>query len=640
MEASQTAGRGVKVPGHAFVYIQSECGRLSRASRNVLQVVTQRRFNLMSLQEMPLNIHQASRRMLGVEISTPVSGCNIVDISLKGRYGVLRYFRFHSLLCSGKARIPRLRYLILKGNFSVTALNPENLPEETSKEDLASFRPPPRVRPITPQELIAEVPFHYWYSYADVPDSSLKRGKKRPKILDDPKGRVTGESTGSLGLQSDRQKDIPVSSGLQVNEARQSLLHKLEGISDPIGPEEAKPRRTLMRQVTKQSSSDKPKEPRVSLMREPKKTPSSSSNTGESRFLVREPKVPPSSSNLNERRSLTREPRVSSVISNSDRNRCVDEVDSLLLWTAEKTREGCSEMVGSEITMRMPWGNRVATLTSAGNIERIVSERSSSGDLDGEHKSLTDDEAEEGTCLEKAAFRLTKKEINLLVDKCNRSNRQINIGWRGWGHNYIMLVHSYWKKSEVCKIKCKGAITLNMDFFCDKLELKTGGRVIHRNLGVVYLYRGREYDPKFAPKLPVMHQRKKTPAKRLPIPFGLTKDDVNAMRARGKELPALCKLAKNGVYVTLLDDIREAFEKSDLVRVNCQGFEARNFRALGVKLKKLVPCVLISYEFEHILMWRWDGYKVPGPEEEASVAEESFKDDEEDAEAWPSFPDS
>lgn len=41
-----------------------------------------------------------------------------------------------------------------------------------------------------------------------------------------------------------------------------------------------------------------------------------------------------------------------------------------------------------------------------------------------------------------------------------------------------------------------------------------------------------------------MHQRKKTPAKRLPVPFGLTKADVNAMRARGKDLPALCKLGK------------------------------------------------------------------------------------------------
>ncbi|KAL3675355.1 hypothetical protein R1sor_025303 [Riccia sorocarpa] len=562
--------------------------------------------------------------------SRPTKG--FVDISWKRRHGVLRSFRFCNPFCC-EAGIPGLRHSNLKGSFSVRAFSSQNIPEEAPKEDLASFRPPPRAPPVTPQELIAEVPFHYWYSYADLPDNSSKKPKRRQKKLEDPEGKVWMEPAGSLRLQPEGQKATPISSESRLSEQRQLLLDGLEVNSDSFAPREEETRTILMRKLTNNSSLRNvvSLEPRRSLMREEKKTTSSTSKSGERRSLMREPKATTSSSNSNERRSLIREPRSTSIISNSQENKGVDEVASALISRGARTREECAEMVGSQGTVETVLDRVASSEPAERAVGRSMSGNSSAGEIEGEHKKLADG-TEEGTGLEKAAFRLTKQEINLMVDKCNRSSRQINIGWRGWGHNYIMLIHSYWKKSEVCKIKCKGAITLNMDYFCNKLELKTGGRVIHRNLGVVYLYRGKEYDPRLAPKLPVLHQRKQTQAKRLQIPFGLTKDDVNALRARGKELPALCKLAKNGVYVTLVDDIRKAFEKSDLVRVNCQGFEARNFRTLGVKLKKLVPCVLISYEFEHILMWRWDGYKVPGPQEEAVLAEESFTDEEEEVE--------
>ncbi|KAG6552368.1 hypothetical protein Mapa_006222 [Marchantia paleacea] len=573
----------------------------------------------------------------------PFAKSQLSSADFGSRYAFVNCFVTHVLKPQVYNR-PNAGALSLKGNCLVTSFSSESLSEESPRQDLSTFRPPPPAPPVRPEHLLSEVPFQYWYSYADLPDNRSRKKDSKQSGPDDPNRSVTRV-----------KRDTADSSYLKPEDRRRLLLRELrKGTgSDVVKSEE--PRRSLTRDLKDSlgSASRKPEEPigsavrewvetagrsikrteetKRSLMRE-RRVISGVSSATEDRSLTRETVGNTECSTKSEqpRRSLMREPRKNSRSSSPRRGNGVAAITSTLQSNDGTAREELShtfEVQDTTVVEKDCFGEREPNDTSE---QGSFAERDSSEESEREKERTTSTGTTEDT--EKEAFRLSTKEINLLIDKGNRSSRQINIGWRGWGHNYITLVHSYWKKSEVCKIKCKGAVTLDMDFLCNKLEEKTGGKVIHRNLGVVYLYRGRDYDPKFAPKLPVMHQRKKTPAKRLPIPFGLTKDDVNALRARGKELPALCKLAKNGVYVTLLDDVRKAFEKSDLVRVNCQGFEARNFRTLGVKLKKLVPCVLISYEFEHILMWRWDGFKAPSPEDAAQMAEESFKDEEDDAE--------
>lgn len=51
--------------------------------------------------------------------------------------------------------------------------------------------------------------------------------------------------------------------------------------------------------------------------------------------------------------------------------------------------------------------------------------------------------------------------------------------------------------------------------------------------------------------------------------------------------------AKNGVYLTLVRDVRNAFEGSSLVKVNCKGMHASDYKKLGAKLKVCVQFLFI-----------------------------------------------
>lgn len=76
---------------------------------------------------------------------------------------------------------------------------------------------------------------------------------------------------------------------------------------------------------------------------------------------------------------------------------------------------------------------------------------------------------------------------------------------------------------------------------------KTGGAIIHRAGGTVYLYRGRYYNYKDRPFIPLMLWKPLAPfyPKLVkPIPDGLTKEEVTAMRKRGKQIEAVKKLSK------------------------------------------------------------------------------------------------
>ncbi|CAN1170020.1 CRS2-associated factor 1, chloroplastic [Linum perenne] len=207
---------------------------------------------------------------------------------------------------------------------------------------------------------------------------------------------------------------------------------------------------------------------------------------------------------------------------------------------------------------------------------------------------------------------LTKEEIKSLVEGCVKSRRQMNIGRDGLTHNMLDNIHAHWKRKRVCKIKCMGVCTVDLDNVCDELEQRTGGKIIYRKGGVLYLFRGRNYNYRTRLRLPLMLWKPAPPAYPRLVqraPAGLTLNEASEMRKKGRSLIPICKLGKNGVYSHLADNVREAFEECELVRINCQGMNGSDFRRIGAKLRDIVPCELISFETEHILLWRGRDWK-------------------------------
>lgn len=212
---------------------------------------------------------------------------------------------------------------------------------------------------------------------------------------------------------------------------------------------------------------------------------------------------------------------------------------------------------------------------------------------------------------------LTRAEIYELLKPHIGSNRQVNLGRDGLTHNMLELVHTHWKRQEVCKVRCLGVPTVDMNNVCHCLEEKTGGKIIHRVGGTVYIFRGRNYDHRTRPWYPVMLWKPATPVYPKLIkeaPEGLTKAEADELREKGKNLLPICRLAKNGVYTSLVKDVKNAFEGSPLVKVDCKRLEPSDYKKIGAKLKDLVPCVLLSFDNEQILMWRGQGWKSMYPE--------------------------
>ncbi|KAK1312133.1 hypothetical protein QJS10_CPA07g00829 [Acorus calamus] len=237
---------------------------------------------------------------------------------------------------------------------------------------------------------------------------------------------------------------------------------------------------------------------------------------------------------------------------------------------------------------------------------------------------------------------LTEEEVKELIKGCLKTTRQLNMGRDGLTHNMLDNIHAHWKRRRVCKIKCKGVCTVDMDNVRQQLEHrkvlgipqksgwtsspeeyqnlrealilglhvwqeKTGGKIVYSRGGVIFLFRGRNYNYRTRPRFPLMLWKPVAPVyPRLVqrVPEGLTLEEATELRKRGRLVPPICKLGKNGVYVDLVNNVKEAFEECELVRINCQGMNKSDCRKIGAKLKDLVPCVLISFEYEYILMWR------------------------------------
>lgn len=45
------------------------------------------------------------------------------------------------------------------------------------------------------------------------------------------------------------------------------------------------------------------------------------------------------------------------------------------------------------------------------------------------------------------------------------------LGRDGFTHNMLDNIHALWKRRRVCKIKCKGVCTVDMDNVCQQLEV-------------------------------------------------------------------------------------------------------------------------------------------------------------------------
>ncbi|KAI3949845.1 hypothetical protein MKW92_003309 [Papaver armeniacum] len=164
---------------------------------------------------------------------------------------------------------------------------------------------------------------------------------------------------------------------------------------------------------------------------------------------------------------------------------------------------------------------------------------------------------------------LSSEEIKELVHGCLKVRRQLN-----------MVILVIWSR-RVCKIKCKGVCTVDMENVCEQLEDKTGGKIIYRRGGVLFLFRGRNYNYKSRPRYPLMLWKPVSPVYPRLIkqtPEGLTLEEATEMRKTGQQLQPICKLGKNGVYSDLADHVREAFEVCELVRINCEGMNPSDYK--------------------------------------------------------------
>ncbi|KAK6151831.1 hypothetical protein DH2020_014466 [Rehmannia glutinosa] len=157
---------------------------------------------------------------------------------------------------------------------------------------------------------------------------------------------------------------------------------------------------------------------------------------------------------------------------------------------------------------------------------------------------------------------LTKEEIEELIKGSKKSNRQLNMD--------VILMESATEQE------------------------KTGGKIIYNRGGVIYLFRGRNYNYKSRPRFPLMLWKPVTPVyPRLiqRVPEGLTLEEANDMRKRGSYLTPICKLGL-------------------------------------LQLQDLVPCVLLSFECEHILVWRGRDWQSLLEPDESLKGLQEVKDDD------------
>lgn len=209
---------------------------------------------------------------------------------------------------------------------------------------------------------------------------------------------------------------------------------------------------------------------------------------------------------------------------------------------------------------------------------------------------------------------LSNAERKALVERFQRHKmkRQINLGRDGLTHNMLSDIHNHWKRTEAVRIRCMGVPTVDMKNICSQLEDKTFGMIIHRHGGQLVLYRGRHYKLQTRPDVPLMMWKPQEPVYPRLIKTtidGLSVEETKEMRKRGLSVPALTRLAKNGYYGNLVPMVRDAFLADELIRIDCKGLPTSDYKKIGCKLRDLVPCILVTFEKEQIVIWRGKDYK-------------------------------
>lgn len=92
--------------------------------------------------------------------------------------------------------------------------------------------------------------------------------------------------------------------------------------------------------------------------------------------------------------------------------------------------------------------------------------------------------------------------------------------------------------------------------------------MIYRRGGVIFLFRGRNYNHRTRPRFPLMLWKPAAPVyPRLiqQVPEGLTLKEATAMRRKGRELMPICKLGKT------LNDVGLILFKTDNDNISCVG---------------------------------------------------------------------
>ncbi|XP_058775414.1 CRS2-associated factor 2, mitochondrial isoform X2 [Vicia villosa] len=185
---------------------------------------------------------------------------------------------------------------------------------------------------------------------------------------------------------------------------------------------------------------------------------------------------------------------------------------------------------------------------------------------------------------------LEDQEVSELVERYRHSDcsRQINLGKGGVTHNSLDDIHNHWKKAEAVRIKCLGVPTLDMDNICFHLEDKSGGKIIYRNINILLLYRGRHYDPTKRPFIPLMLWKPYAPI--YPklvnnVIQTLTHHETKLLRNKGLNSHPLMKLTRNGVYVNVVERVREAFKTEEVLRLDCTHVGMSDCKKIGVKLR-------------------------------------------------------
>lgn len=70
-------------------------------------------------------------------------------------------------------------------------------------------------------------------------------------------------------------------------------------------------------------------------------------------------------------------------------------------------------------------------------------------------------------------------------------------------------------------------------------------------------------------------------------------------------------VAKNGIYINLVKDVRDAFEGNDLVRIDCEGLNPSDYKKIGAKLRVFIPTHLFYSDV--IMANLYILYYPPGP---------------------------